>query len=423
VAEREALGIVDKPNVIDFGENRNLLDGNFSNLGNETRLLHRYNLGGRQQAFVTGFRLYHGTTKSKSGYASDGSGPDFHFLNPEDVEFFNYTYPNKNYSYFIENIFDITPKLSVTPGLRFEYIKTQSEGYEKIRTLDQAGNVVAEVKVPGDRESKRSFLIGGIGISYKATEKLEVYSNVTQNYRAINFSDLKIVKGSFASNLDLKDENGYSIDLGMRGDVSDFLSFEVTAFYISYKDKIGNVLKTDPKTNIDYLVRENVSDARIYGIESFAELSVNKLIGLESNSVFSLFVNSSVINGRYINSEVSSFENNKVEMVPPLMIRSGLGYRYKNFSSALQFSYTTEHFSDATNATWNSTGIEGIIPTYKVMDISAAYTWKILKLEASCNNLLNEQYFTRRAEAYPGPGIIPADGRGVYVTLQAKIGK
>lgn len=43
-----------------------------------------------------------------------------------------------------------------------------------------------------------------------------------------------------------------------------------------------------------------------------------------------------------------------------------------------------------------------------------------LTLEGTAHNLLNEAYFTRRAEAYPGPGIIPSDGRSFYLTAQAK---
>ncbi|MGN6439299.1 MAG: hypothetical protein ACTHMM_22345 [Agriterribacter sp.] len=35
--------------------------------------------------------------------------------------------------------------------------------------------------------------------------------------------------------------------------------------------------------------------------------------------------------------------------------------------------------------------------------------------------LRRKEYFTRRADGYPGPGIIPADRRNAYVTLQFKI--
>jgi len=43
------------------------------------------------------------------------------------------------------------------------------------------------------------------------------------------------------------------------------------------------------------------------------------------------------------------------------------------------------------------------------------------RLEASVNNLGNAMYFTRRATGYPGPGILPSDGRSFFLTLQIKI--
>jgi Fe(3+) dicitrate transport protein len=105
------------------------------------------------------------------------------------------------------------------------------------------------------------------------------------------------------------------------------------------------------------------------------------------------------------------------------MIRTGTTFKRNNFSTTLQFSYIAKHYSDATNSEWTSTGIEGEIPAYSVVDLTASYSWKMLSLDVSCNNIFDESYFTRRADSYPGPGIIPADGRGVYVTLQARIGK
>jgi Fe(3+) dicitrate transport protein len=54
------------------------------------------------------------------------------------------------------------------------------------------------------------------------------------------------------------------------------------------------------------------------------------------------------------------------------------------------------------------------------MDLSASYNWKWFTLSGSVNNLANAKYFTRRADGYPGPGILPSDPRGYYVTLQVK---
>ena len=94
---------------------------------------------------------------------------------------------------------------------------------------------------------------------------------------------------------------------------------------------------------------------------------------------------------------------------------------WKDFSATWQYALVGEHFSDASNAVRTPSAIEGIIPAYHVMDISFSYQFKFLQLETGINNLTNQAYFTRRATGYPGPGIIPSDGRSFYVTLQVKI--
>jgi Fe(3+) dicitrate transport protein len=85
------------------------------------------------------------------------------------------------------------------------------------------------------------------------------------------------------------------------------------------------------------------------------------------------------------------------------------------------YAYTGEHFSDATNAVLTATAVEGLIPAYQVVDLGIGYTHKWLSIQFNVNNALNEQYFTRRSESYPGPGILPADGRAFYCTLQFKL--
>ncbi|HNK91027.1 MAG TPA: TonB-dependent receptor, partial [Chitinophagales bacterium] len=88
---------------------------------------------------------------------------------------------------------------------------------------------------------------------------------------------------------------------------------------------------------------------------------------------------------------------------------------------AWQVSTLSQQFTDATNAKYASTAIIGTIPSYYVMDLSASYSYKFLKLSCSINNMSNNTYFTRRAESYPGPGIIPGDGIGVFGTITFKL--
>jgi Fe(3+) dicitrate transport protein len=422
IARRESLGNLERINVADNGGNRTLINGEFRNVGNETRLLHRYQLGGNTHAFVAGFRLYNGFTVAKQGEGNNGSGPDFYFLNPDDVEGSDYRFPNRNYSAFIESVINISDKFSITPGVRFENIQTFSEGYYKQRVYDGAGNIVVENKIDESLERKRSFVIGGIGLSYKISDHTELYGNISQNYRAINFTDLRIQNPNFTVDPNIKDENGFTADLGIRGTASGKLSYEVTGFYVAYNDRIGQVLRADqPPLYNDYRYRGNIADARIFGVEAFAELNLAKYLQESPKYDWVLFVNTAVIDARYIHTEDNSIRNRQVEMVPPVMIRSGTSVKYRSWGAAIQFGYTGTHYSDASNAKRTATAVEGEIPAYGVMDLSLNYTWKWLRLEGNCNNMLNEKYFTRRAESYPGPGIIPSDPRGFYLTAQLKI--
>ena len=121
-------------------------------------------------------------------------------------------------------------------------------------------------------------------------------------------------------------------------------------------------------------------------------------------------------------SREKNYVGNQVEYVSPVLIRGGLKIRSKNWQFQTQASYNSAQFSDASNAIEPSgDAVIGEIPAYFVVDLSARYSFKYgLQLELGVNNLLNNQYYTRRATAYPGPGILPSDGITIYGTLQYK---
>lgn len=421
-ARRDALGFLGSINRTDPGDARDLITGSFNNFGNETRLMHKFDLFGYPAAFLSGLRYYQGSTILQQGLANDGDGPDFILLNPEQPEHSDHRFPSRNVAVFAEQLINLSPKLSLTPGARFEYIRTASEGSYTERATDLAGNIIFEQTVDDNREQQRHFLLGGIGLSYKAKPKVELYGNFSQNYRAINFNDLRIRNPNFAVDQDIRDERGFNADLGARGRMGEWFEFDVSLFYLRYADRIGAVLATDTATLFPYRFRTNVSDSRSLGLEWYAEADLLRLVsGEKSRSGLSLFTNVALIDAKYVNSDEPAFEGNEVELVPPVTIKGGIRFRRDSFRTTLQFSHTAEHFSDATNATFTSNAVEGLIPAYQVTDLSMSYTWKFLQFEAGVNNLLDQIYFTRRAVSYPGPGIIPAAGRSFYLTLQARI--
>lgn len=428
IAGRGALGNLDRINLIDFGDNRDFLNDDFKNIGNETRLIHQYTAFKQPAVFLIGTRIYDGFTERRQGEGNAENRADFIYNNPDNLEGSDFDLPSTNISAFAENIFNINKKWSITPGIRFEYIKTQTDGYYKFRTEDLAGNVLIDEKVQEKKSNTRNFLLFGLGSSFKPTENTEIYGNFSQNFRAINFNDIRVNVGNLVVDPNLKDEKGFTTDLGLRGNLNGIVTYDLTLFYLAYKDRIGNILKKEPNPNFNGLVdriirfRTNVADADILGFESFVEVDLFKLSKINfPDTRLSVFGNFALINATYANSVENGIEGNEVELVPPFNFKTGLNFEWKDFSATWQYALVGEHFSDASNAIRTPSAIEGIIPSYKVMDLSFSYQFKLLQLETGINNLTNNTYFTRRATGYPGPGIIPSDGRSFYVTLQVKI--
>jgi Fe(3+) dicitrate transport protein len=102
-----------------------------------------------------------------------------------------------------------------------------------------------------------------------------------------------------------------------------------------------------------------------------------------------------------------------------------LSYAYKGFSATLNYTYTDAVYADASNTmTPTSNGQAGIIPSYNVVDLALGYKLKNgITFKGGINNLTNARYFTRRAGGYPGPGILPSDGRTFFVGMEFKFGK
>ncbi|MES2761440.1 MAG: TonB-dependent receptor [Bacteroidota bacterium] len=421
MAERITVGYLGQINRADPLAERDILGDKYKNFGSELRLLQRYQLLKNTSTFLIGARYYQGQTIRKQGLGDTTSLPHFEFNNPTNLEHSDYTFPSRNVAVFSENIFQLGSKFSVTPGIRFEYISTSANGYYRETNRDLAGNIILDQTHEESLNSTRSFVLGGLGLLYKPVSKIELYANFSQNYRSINFNDMRVVNPNSRVDPNLKDETGYTTDGGVRITLKNLLYVDFSVYYLRYNDRIGSVLQVDESTYVLYRYRTNISDSRNIGAECFAELDLIKLFKRSSKHQLSVFVNASYTDARYISSQQSGFNNKLVELVPQTILRSGLTYKYKNFSTTVQGSYTAEQFADASNSKFSTNAITGIIPAYTICDFSAQYTFKMLNLSAGVNNFTNEVYFTRRAEGYPGPGILPSDPINFYVTLQLKL--
>lgn len=427
-ASRKSVGFRENrvSQVDDLQAPRDLIVGNFRNWGAEARFLTRYQLFKTEQALLVGAKYYQSNNTERQGPGSTSNDADFNFADtffPEYTRQSNFTFPNLNVALFAEHIFRLSQKINVTPGIRVDFIKTQSQGEYKNIVLDLAGNAILNQTIADNRSFDRSFVLFGVGASYKTSYATEIYTNLSQNYRSVTFSDIRITNPSLTIDPNITDEQGYTFDIGARGKLKNFLRYDFGVFFLSYQDRLGVVLRVVSDIQ-DERFRANIGDAVTYGFEGFVDWNIWETFSSNENFRLNTFLNIAFTESQYTKSQENNVKGKQVEFIPKANVKTGISFGYGDFLSSVQYTYLTKQFTDATNSPRDFTsqsGVIGEIPSYDILDFSLSYTYKKFKIESGINNLLNTSYFTRRATGYPGPGIIPSQPRTFYGLLQFKL--
>jgi Fe(3+) dicitrate transport protein len=425
LGERNSIGFVSAITVKDpLSTNRQIDRDFYKNIGSEARLLSNYSFLGKKHTIATGVRYFNGNTKRQQKGKGD-TRTDYNTTLLEANFPTDLTFNNQNFAAFGENIFHITDRFLMTGGLRFEHITTQSDGRLSYKTGG------SENRITGIKRS-RNFALAGLGAEFHPTKQTECYSNFSQAYRPVLYSDLTPPATTDVIDENLKDAQGFNFDLGYRGKVGTWLNFDVDYFYLNYKNRIGTLSRLDA-ANKTYQFRTNLGQSISKGFEGYCEIDPIAAFNPKSPlGNLSLFASISFINARYqdfqtaniLNSQsvLGNLKGKRVENAPAYIHRFGLTYAKKGLSFTWQLSRVGESFADATNtSTSNTTATTGLIPAYTVQDFSTSFKFlKHYNIKTGVNNLANTRYFTRRAGGYPGPGLLPADGRTWYLSAGVK---
>ena len=380
----------------------------------EARLLHIYKIGKINSIVSGGIRYFTELTKRRQkGVGTTGSDFNLSITRPYGIDL-NLT--THNYAAFAENIFQITKKFSLTPGIRYEVINTKMDG-----VINNATATVAHKNI-------RNFPLFGAGLQYQLSSSKQLYGNISGAYRPYLYSNISPADRIDKIDPSLKDSKGYDVDLGYRGHYKNILQFDVSAFYLFYGNKVGLVTQTNTNGST-YLFTTNIGNSVAKGVEAFVELSLLKLINPKNiTGDIKIFNSLAYDNAKYISGSINksgintSVKGNYVENAPEWINKTGVEFRYKNFSSNIQYSLNTKSYNDAFNTTSSANGITGIIPAWHVWDWSCNLQFaKQYHISAGINNFTDEKYFNRRITFYPGPGILPADRRTFYISFGAKL--
>ncbi len=377
---------------------------NINNSTTELRIAHNYKLGNQKSTIAGGLRYSYAWFKRLGG-GEGTTNSDFDLSITGDWEY-NLDFTTTNIAPFVENIFRVGDKLTITPGFRFEYLNTTAKGYK----------TKEGIKLSADKSRNRYIPLAGIGLEFKPTNNTSIYGNFTQAYRPIDYSQLTPFGVTSKIDPNMKDANGFNSDLGYRGTIKNYLNFDIGGFYMAYNNRIGVVLKTDPTTGDQYSLRTNIANSVHTGIESYVELNFLKLMNTTSKYGLSIFNSFAYIDAKYTSGE---FKGKRVEAAAQTINRVGLIFSSKRFSTTFQVNSVGDAYGDASNVKTSEDPVAGYIPAYTVLDLSTTYKYKNYAIKFGVNNLTDKSYFTRRTDEYPGPGIIPSIGRMLYAGISA----
>lgn len=434
IGERNSVGFTATPNIEDainqatnHFANRRVDRDYYKNFGLENRNIYKYKIGKINNNLAFGVRLYKANTQRlQDGRGTTGSDFD---LSIEGRFVRDLDFTTENVAVFAENQFKVTDKFSVTPGVRYEYIQNTGEGRFGI-----SGGT--DIAFP-NKTISRSQPLFGLGLEYKF-RTTNIYANITQAFRPVLFSDLTPPAVTDVIDPNLKDASGFNADIGYRGTFKNYLNFDFSIFYLSYNNRIGGIrqfVNNDP-TQGTFIYRTNLGETVNKGIEGFANLNITRLFEIEKPyGNLDFFASVSFIDSRYTDFRIFStpsapnftitetnLSGNRVENAPRYIHNFGLSWTNNNISATAQYRMSGRIFTDANNTTTPSAnGVTGLLDDYSVFDLSTEYKFlKNYNIRAGINNLFDEEYATRRSSGYPGPGILPGEGRTFYISIGAK---
>jgi Fe(3+) dicitrate transport protein len=305
---------------------------------------------------------------------------------------------------FSENLFRFD-RFTITPALRLE--ANEQSMNEKVNIAKSPANLIRD---------DRSELVplGGLGATFAATSKTEVYANVSTAYKPPTYGDAFPSGGADTVSSELAAGHVVNTEVGYRGRPNAWASFDASLFHINYKDRFGRV-----GSNF-----QNVGESVNQGASLTGEIDFYDLINGPSTFSVSWYSSYQYLDAEFVGG-LPAIKGKTPQYAPEHMLRTGLVVQEEqSWKVAALFTHLSDHWADDANTVVPG-GADWRIPAYVVLDLTAeARVWsgKVAGRDAEVwllgglNNALAETYFSR----VRGNGIDPANGRNYYLGLRAE---
>jgi len=377
-----------------------IIDQTTYNWSQELRYINSNALAGYRNLFTAGFQ-YFGTQQNNAQQQNLGNAVAGALL----VNQIDQSY---NYGLYGENVFNVTPTLSVVTGGRLQY------SYRAVRDRlmsDSDGNNSNSVNFFGATPK--------VGAIWQITPTAQIYGNASRAYQPPILLELT-APGNLSGNLhELNPTTAWQFEVGTRGTIGPRVTWDFSVYDYEFWNEIQNVnVQPFPFAPFTIPLFQNIRRSRHVGIELGMDVQLVKdiarLTGLgQAGDELRSRVAYTYSNFRFVNDPV--FNNNLLPGAPEHFIRAEL--RYENalgFFIAPQFENVPKAYPvNSTNT--NSTS------AYDIYGIQMGYTYKPWNMTVSFQgaNLANKSFISAVVtDDALGQSFFPGDGRSFYGGLQ-----
>ncbi len=331
--------------------------------GAELRLRHDYEFLGGTSTLAGGVYFYHAEQVRTDERGATPDAESGTLRNKNTGETFDG-------AVFAENRFQFGP-FSITPGVRIEHLQQSLDEQVNVskagigQTLDSRsdfsfvplfGGGLSYIAIPAEQAGAATEVAAGkdgkdvtrtMAAASTATgaPRLEFYGNVSQAYRPRTYGELVPTGANGIVNGDLEEGKSIQYQLGVRGKPLPYLNFDVSGFYYTLDDLVGDISLPGGFSSTG-----NVGDARFGGVEAGFELDVLALARGGQPSPFgalSLYGNVTLLDAKFTAGPNDGFTPT---YAPDYQVKTGLLYRYQE---ALKVGFigtmVDDSFADSNN--------------------------------------------------------------------------
>lgn len=304
------------------------------------------------------------------------------------------------------NLF-VTDDIQLTSGLHYSWEQSMVDGYAGNTPVRNRIAIFSAVKFePFDNwkfafsareeivNGKTTPLAPGISVARQISPSVQLFSNLSRNYRLPTFNDLYWLGAGARGNPLLKPEISLSGEAGLK-----FTSTLLTFNAVAFSNRVDNwIAWNQPESQI--WMAENIKEVWARGFECQANTS--RKIGIVNLTLSGLYsFTKSTNESIYENGNLNELGKQLI-LTPVHEASVTLHAEWKKYRIRLIYNYTGNQFTDTDNQIIN------ILPFYNITNLFAGREITLKDhlrfiITAEVNNLFNTEYQSRRG--YPMPGI------------------